>query len=291
MERATRLESKRVRIRPAAGGSLGRRRVGVRYLDAGDGRPVVLLHGVGLDAATVSWRFLLPELAATRRVVALDFPGHGESDKPRRRYTTDYYRQVLEAFLEAVDIEEASLVGVSMGGAVALGRALEAPDRVDRLVLVGSYGLGGDAPWRPAASVALRTPLFGRAWWASLRRSREAVREHLRAIVGPEPSEEFVDDVYAAVQDPGVARAGTSWQRSEFRSYGFRTDYRGQLPGCEIPTLLVHGSRDPLVPTAWSKRAAELLPRGELRVFEGYGHWPTRERPGRFNRVVRDFLA
>jgi pimeloyl-ACP methyl ester carboxylesterase len=140
--------------------------VGVRYFDAGTGGgdegkpPVVLLHGIGLDAAAISWKRVVPVLARDRRVLALDFPGHGGSDKPARSYTTPYYAGVLDAFLDSIDVERAALVGISMGGGIALGRALDSPERVSRLVLVDSHGLGRDAPWRAPGFLSLWMPGF-----------------------------------------------------------------------------------------------------------------------------------
>ncbi|MFC6993011.1 alpha/beta fold hydrolase [Haladaptatus sp. GCM10025707] len=261
--------------------------VGVRYLTAGEGDPIVLLHGIGLDAATVSWRHTLPVLAEDHEVYALDFPGHGESEKPNRRYTTDYYQDVLAAFLDDLDIDSPTLVGISMGGAVALGHALD--DEVDRLVLVNSHGLGSDAPWRFPASVALWTPGFDSFWWAGATGSRFSVRESLRQFTSNAEAE-FVDDVYQATQDPAVGEALTSWQRSEFLLGGLKTNYVGELDEVSVPTLLVHGKDDPLFPVSWSVRAAEKISDSDLHVFENCGHWPPREQPRAFNGVVQSFL-
>jgi pimeloyl-ACP methyl ester carboxylesterase len=114
--------------------------IGLHYRTGGSGPPLVLLHGIGLDAATVSWRHALPALAGDRTVYAPDLPGHGESDKPDRAYTTAYYLEVIEAFLDELDIDEPALGGLSMGGALALGHTLDSGP-VERLVLVDSYGL------------------------------------------------------------------------------------------------------------------------------------------------------
>jgi len=138
--------------------------VDLHYRTGGQGPPLVFLHGIGLDAATVSWRHALPALAEERTVYAPDLPGHGESDKPDRAYTTQYYLETVEAFLDAVGVTDPAVAGLSMGGALALGHALDGGS-VERLVLVNSYGLGGDAYWRTAASGILQTPLLGNMLW------------------------------------------------------------------------------------------------------------------------------
>lgn len=284
--RASDVESRRLEL-GAADGRGGRAEGDVRYLVAGDGPPVVLLHGIGLDSATVSWRHTVPALAERYRVYAPDFPGHGESGRPRVRFTTDYFREVLAEFLEALSLRDAPLVGISMGGGVALGYALE--HGAERLVLVDSYGLGRDAPWRPAAAGLLRVPGAYGQWWRAIGASRAAVRSHLQRLTAGHPTKRHVEDVYAAVQDGAVGRTVASWQRSEFRHDGLRTCYLERLPELDAPTLLVHGRDDPLLPVSWSERAAEFTG-AELELFEECGHWPSRETPERFNETVGGFL-
>lgn len=260
--------------------------VDVRYRHGGDGPPLVFLHGIGLDAGDVSWRHALPALAADFSVYALDLPGHGESDSISGTYTTEYYVDTLAAFLDAEGIEGAGLVGVSMGGAVALGHALDGGSP-EQLVLVDSYGLGADAYWRQAASAGLRLPFANNVMWSGVT-SRAGVRTHLQGLVGTPMPDGLVEDVHGAVTGESI-RALRSWQRHEFRHDGLRTDYRSQLADLATPTLLLHGDEDPLFPVSWSRDASSLLGDGEVQVFENCGHWLPRERPEQFNRAVRNF--
>jgi pimeloyl-ACP methyl ester carboxylesterase len=261
--------------------------VTMRYLTGGDGPPLLFLHGIGLDAAAVSGRYALPALAEEYTVYAPDFPGHGDSEKPRRTYTTDYYVDTLSAFVEALDVAGASVVGVSMGGAVALGHALDGGSP-ESLVLVDSYGLGADAYWRTGASIALRLPFADSLLWGSMG-SRAAVRTSLETMAGAELPDDLVDDVHATIS-PATMRTLRSWQRHEFQADGLRTDYTDRLADLEVPTLLVHGPEDPLLPVSWSENASDRLPNGQFRAAEGCGHWPHRERPDQFNRAVTEFL-
>lgn len=282
-----RCESKRVEL--SVPSDRGRPdRTTVRYLEAGEGPPVVLLHGIGLDAAAVSWKHTVPALAEQYRVVAPDLPGHGESDKPRVRYTTSYYLEAVEALIDGLDLERPRMVGISMGGAVALGYALAHP--VERLTLVDSYGLGRDTPWRPGAALSLRIPGVGPTLWRTMGSSRRAAEQYLDGYV-VRTSDSLVSDVYEMMQDPARGRTLRSWQRSEFRACGFRTCYLNRLRSLSTPTLLVHGAEDTLVPPTWSRRADDRLPDSDLALFEACGHWPPRERPERFNDALRDFLA
>ena len=261
--------------------------VTVRYLTGGDGPPLLFLHGIGLDAAPVSGRYALPALAEDHTVYALDFPGHGDSEKPRRTYTTDYYVDTLAAFVAELGLAGASVVGVSMGGAVALGHALDGGSP-ESLVLVDSYGLGADAYWRTGASIALRLPFADSLLWGSMG-SRAAVRTSLQTMAGADLPDDLVDDVHATIS-PATMRTLRSWQRHEFQADGLRTDYTDRLGDLDVPTLLVHGSEDPLLPVSWSEKASGRLPNGQFLSADGCGHWPHRERPDQFNRAVTEFL-
>lgn len=278
------VESNRVEV--AVGGHTP---VDVRYLTAGNssGPPVVLLHGIGLDAASVSWRYALPHLAHHHRVIAPNFPGHGESDESESN-TTDFYIEVLDELLAALRVETVNLVGISMGGAVALGHALDAPEQVERLVLVDSYGLGRDAPWRPGGYALLRVPGFDELLGAGLALNPMVVAASLGGLVVNTPAE-FLADVQQVV-GPAAARTLGSWQRDEFRTCGLRTCYLDRLDELEMSTLLVHGREDPLFPLAWSKQAHKRIPNSRLEIFETCGHWPPREYPEKFNRIVGAFL-
>jgi pimeloyl-ACP methyl ester carboxylesterase len=280
-------DSKAVEL-TATDGADRRAETSVRYLEAGEGDPVVLLHGIGLDAAAISWKHAIPALAVDHRVIAPDLPGHGASDKPDLRYTTEYYIDVLERFVDELDLASPTVAGISMGGGVALGYALD--NEVDRLALVDSYGLGTDASWRPMAAAALRIPGVDQTLWQTMGVNKGTVRDTLRGYM-TQASEEFVDEVHAVLQDDACGRTLRRWQRSEFRTCGFRTCYRDRLSELGALTLLVHGDDDTLLPSAWSERAAERLPDSELHVLPECGHWPPRECPNRFNRLLTEFLA
>ncbi|WP_284006525.1 alpha/beta fold hydrolase [Haloarcula pelagica] len=261
--------------------------IDVHYRTGGDGPPLVFLHGIGLDAATVSWRHALPALAGERTVYAPDLPGHGRSDKPDRAYTTEYYLETVTAFLDVLDITQPALAGLSMGGALALGYALDGGE-VERLVLVDSYGLGADAYWRVAATGIFQTPVVGNMLWQGVSTSKPAIRSGLRSMGATEPPQELVDRV-ASVVDRRTVRAMRRWQRSEFRATGFKTDYSDRLSEVKVPTLLVHGAADPLLPKSWAERAAASLSDSELEILRECGHCPPREQPERFNRALRAF--
>jgi pimeloyl-ACP methyl ester carboxylesterase len=267
----------------------------VRCLAAG-GRgapPVLLLHGGGFDAAELSYRYTIDPLSRHRPVLAFDWPGYGGSDKPDLRYDLAYYARFLERLMDSLGIERAALVGVSMGGAAALSFALRSPERVEKLVLVASYGLGKDIPHGRLGYFLVHAPLIADLTYALLSRSRRSLRWGLRRIVhDPRAvSDELVEEARRFLNQPASGRAFSSFRKSEVRWGGLNTDLSDRFCDVDAPTLLVHGERDRIVPVAWARRAHECLPDSELRVLRGCGHWPPRECPQEFNRVVTDFLA
>ncbi|WP_247003584.1 alpha/beta fold hydrolase [Halosolutus gelatinilyticus] len=265
----------------------------IAYRRAGTaGPPIVLLHGAGVDDATVSWRHTVDALADEYRVYAPDWPGYGESTGPIE-HTIDAYVDVLDGFLAALPFDRVSLVGISMGGGAALGYALANPDRVDRLVLVNSYGLGGRLPaalpWKHLTQVPGAAE-YGKIACSASNRTVRLVLEGLVADA-TDLSVEFVDDVREKLATPGSLRAFTAFQRNELSFSGrAATNFVDDLDSLAVPTALVHGRRDPLVPVEWSIRAARRIPDAQLELLDACGHWAPRERPRRFNERLRDWL-
>ena len=141
----------------------------IRCLTAGEANnaPVLLLHGGGYDSASLSYGKSMGPISKQHRVFAPDWPGYGRSDKPKTEYSTEYYVGILGRLMDALGLQRASLVGISMGGAISLGFSLRSPDRVERLVLVDSHGLGGEVPGGAASYLLVRLPLLNRLVWAA----------------------------------------------------------------------------------------------------------------------------
>ena len=267
----------------------------VRYLAAGTGRapPVLLLHGGGFDTAEFSFRYAIETLSRLRPVLAFDWPGYGGSDTPNLRCDLACYARFLQRLMDSFGIERAAFVGLSMGGGAALSFALSSPERVEKLVLVASYGLGKDIPHGRLGYFLVHAPLATDLAYALLRRSQRSLRWGLRRIVNDPRvvSDELVDEARSLLDQPASGRAFRSFRKSEVGWGGLKTDLSDRLCEVAAPTLLVHGDRDGVVPVEWARRAHERLPDSELCVLRGCGHWPPREFPDTFNQVVADFLA
>lgn len=266
----------------------------VHCLTAGAGGTfVLLLHGGGQDSARFSLKHAIEPLARDHQVFAPDWPGYGESEQPDAEHDIEFYAGFLGNLMDTLGLDRASLVGISMGGGAALGFALHSPERVDKLVLVDSYGLGSEAPMTWLGYVLVRTPLVNRLIWSLLPRSRQVTRWNLYAAFHDRRAvtEQMVEEAFQTHSRPGAGRAFRSFVRNEVRWSGLRTDFSERLHEIKVPTLILHGENDRAVPVAWARRAHECIANSKLHTIENCGHVPSRERPKEFNRVLKQFLT
>ena len=264
------------------------------YLRAGEGGPpLVLLHGSALDSGRLTYGGSLERLARHYRVFVPDWPGYGGSEGPKRGVTTPFYIDFLREFVQALELSHFHLAGFSMGGGVALGYALQHPDRVDKLVLIDAYGLGGEVHVPLVPYLALRAPFGPSFVWAALRRSRRTLGLVLKTLVfrsARAVTEEVLDEVAEQLRVPDIERAFMGWLREELHLTRLSTNYLDRLPDLAPPTLLVHGSRDFVVPVSRAKRAAKRIPRATLKILPA-GHWTPREARDAFDEVLLEFLG
>lgn len=268
--------------------------VNVNCYTAGDtGSPVILLHGAGVDSANISWSEVLGHLSKKHRVFAPDLPGYGESDKPNVEYSLLYYIDILNQIMDSLHLEKANLIGLSLGGGISLGFTLEYPSRVEKLVLVGAWGLFSKLPYHLFTYWYTKSFLNELSYkWSS--KSRRFVKWTLLNSLFGNPnnlSEELVDEVYAFLQAPHAGKAFMSFQRSEITRKGLRTKLAESLSEIKKRTLIVHGSKDTMVPIKHALRAHEVIKDSEIYVMEGCKHWPQKERPEEFTRVITTFLG
>ena len=262
--------------------------IGTHYVVAGQGPPVVLVHGLGSSAAT--WQRTIEPLAERHTVYALDMPGHGDSEKPEVQYSLEAGIAYLADFLDALDVPRAALVGNSMGGLLSLGMALERPERVTRLALVDAAGLGREL------AIALRLaslPVVG-----ELMR-RGSVFGYARALMREASSEGritwsvMVDAFRGARIAPEASRAELNALRNGVNFRGVRPDYilLDRLPELQAPLLIIWGAQDKVFPVAHAYTAAEKHPSAQVEVLDRCGHWPQLEQAEEFNRILEAYLA
>jgi len=263
-----------------------------RYLAAGDdGPPLILLHGVGDNA--LDWRWVTPALARSHRVYAPDLPGSGGSAKPQDAdYSPGFFGRFVAAFLGALGIGRAAVVGNSLGGLVALRLALSEPERVAALGLVASAGLGRRVS--PALR-SLSVPGYGglaTAWGKT--RPGAAQRALGRAgLVFARPRRvprEWLKEQYRLARLPGFLEAQLATVRAQVGLRGQREVLVDRLPELRIPTLVLWGARDRVLPRSQARGAVARLPGGHLEILPDCGHLPQVEQPERFASALDRFL-
>jgi pimeloyl-ACP methyl ester carboxylesterase len=261
-------------------------RLRLRYWDIGDGPAVVLVHGIG--ASVEYWRFTIEALRHDFRVIALDLPGCGKSERGTEIPTLAETADLLIAFLDQLGLDRASFIGNSMGGLVCLETALRHPERLDCLVLSSSAGLGREVSffWRLVTLPVLGPVLIDLNVWLA---SRELPNFFYRPQ-GSEP--EIIASCQEWVTRPDLTRTIVSVARMGVDLGGQRPEILRleQLKGLKVPTLVVWGTNDWIIPPSHGKTAHRLIPGARLALLDRCGHCPSLESPQAFNQVTWAFL-
>ncbi len=249
--------------------AIGDMQVSVR----GDGPPLVFCHG--FTTTGQFWREQLDPFSQTHRVVVVNLPGHGTSARPKdRAYTIDAFANDIAHVFDKLDLQDAVLVGLSMGGTVAQRFALKHPSRIVGLVLVGAtpHGLGPDVQ---VENVLAAIDELG---------VEQASQRVIERSFGPRASRELVEFAKKEVtQTPEFVarRAIASLNESDTR------DELGQI---SVPTLVVCGKEDRITPPAQSQELVQGIPNARLALLDDAGHFPMLEVPDTFNAELRRFL-
>ncbi|OUS91662.1 alpha/beta fold hydrolase [Rhodococcus sp. NCIMB 12038] len=250
------------------------------YLEAGSGDPVVLLHGSGPGVSgRANWQHTIPGLAKHFRVIAPDIVGYGETSRPDDVvYSLSTWSDHVLGLLDALELDRVSLVGNSLGGRISLDIADRHPDRVSRMVLMGSPGVG----------MTLTDGLKAlRAYEPSLDNMRALLLDYF-AVDPAIITEELVRIRYAASVETFDA----------YRAMFFDPRHKGnelsiteeQTRSIRTPSLLIHGREDKVVPPEVSWTMLHLLQDADLHIFARCGHWTQIERAAEFNELVANFL-
>jgi len=257
----------------------------VRYVRAGAGPPVVLIHG--LASSIFTWRDVLPVLVSRHDVVALDLPGFGGSDQPPD-LEARLYPGLVVSLMDRLGLDRASLVGNSLGGAVAVQVAVTAPDRVDRLALMDAAGFNlkpADRPWllraagsRPAGVVLGRLPV-----------PRRLVRLALRQVFHDDSlvTDERVNEYLTPLLRPGAIDSLHSLLASRTDAGGFVAT----VPRVRARTLVLWGREDGWIPVEHAELFAAAIPDSQVVVLESCGHMPQEERPEQVAKLLLEFLS
>ncbi|MCB0936334.1 MAG: alpha/beta fold hydrolase [Mycolicibacterium sp.] len=261
------------------------------YRDEGQGDAILLLHGMAGSSQT--WRSVIRPLSRKYRVIAPDLLGHGSSAKPRSDYSLGAFAVLLRDLLDELGVARATIVGHSLGGGVAMQFVYQHPDYCERLVLIGSGGLGPDVGW-------------------TLRLLSAPGAELIMPIIAPQPVLTAGEKVRSWFAKMGIEspRGGEIWNAyssfsdAETRQAFLRTlrsvvDYRGQAVSAlnrlnvraDMPIMAIWGEQDAIIPVQHAYAALEARPDARVEVMPGVGHFPQVERPTEVVDLIDDFIT
>jgi pimeloyl-ACP methyl ester carboxylesterase len=259
----------------------------VNYVEMGEGPPVVLIHG--LSGCWQNWLENITHLARRHRVIAPDLVGFGESELPHEEISIPGYGRFMDAFLDDVGVERASLIGNSMGGFIAAETTISHPSRVEKLVLVSAAGLvrvGNHTLNALERAARLFHPVVA----AALARREHLVRRpglRRRMLYGVVAHPDRIAPELCYEVASGAGKPGFLDALNAVTAY----DFRDRLPEISVPTLIIWGRNDRVVPVSGAYKYEQLIPDARRVIFEDTGHLPMLERPARFNELLDEFLS
>jgi pimeloyl-ACP methyl ester carboxylesterase len=263
----------------------------VGYQMAGEGPVVGLIHGI--TSTSESWRRVMPRLAERYTVVAPDLLGHGGSAKPQGDYSLGAYASGIRDLMGVLGADSGTVVGHSLGGGIALQFAYQFPEYCERLVLISSGGLGREvhallrAASLPGSELVL--PLLARDWSVRAGAALADALGRLGLRAGSDLGE-FARG-YASLADPAARAAFLRTVRAVIGPSGQQVSALDRLYLAEdMPTLIVWGTDDPIIPLEHGRAAHELVPGSRLVEIEGAGHWPQLDEPDRLVEAIGEFI-
>jgi pimeloyl-ACP methyl ester carboxylesterase len=259
---------------------------------AGTGPTVVLIHGMAGSLET--WDPVFDDLARSCDVIAVDLPGHGSSSRMRGDYSLGSLASSVRDVLDQLEVRTATIVGHSLGGGIAMQFMYQFPERVERLVLVGSGGLGREVtPMLRALSV----PGAGLALAAGVKiqhqRHVAAAGRFVRPLAGLVWNDlPYMVRQMATLDDPETRRSFLATINAVIEPGGQGINATERLHLADgLPTLIVWGEKDRMIPNSHGRAAAELIPDCRFELVPGAGHYPHEDDPELFARLLTDFIA
>ncbi len=259
----------------------------VRYFKMGSGPPLILIHGLG--SASINWFKNIVALSKSHSVYAIDLPGHGKTYKSISKKPLDQAVSFIIEFMDFMNIHEASIVGNSMGGLLALAMTLKHPDRVSKLVLEGSAGFRNDIAW----FLRLMTlPIIGEVLATPTRTTTKNLLKQIlydTSLIKPT----LVETIYQFRKEPGNKTALLAILRTGVSLKGLHPEliFMDRLSEIKVPVLLLWGRNDKIVPIHHVENAVHEFANVQLHTFDRCGHWPHMEFHEEFNSLVLSFCA
>lgn len=253
------------------------------YHDYGSGDPVLLIHGSGPGVSSwANWSRVMPKLSARRRVLAIDMLGFGYTERPANpQFSMDIWAKQAVDFLDAMELKKVDVVGNSFGGALALALAINYPEKIRKVVLMGSMGVnfpitrGLDTVWGYAPSADNMYELLSLFVYNKALATKELAQIRYEASIQPGFQESFSAMFPAPRQQSVEAMA----------------KYQDKISSIDKPVLVIHGRDDQVIPIEASHKIFSLLDDAQLHIFGHCGHWTQIEHTDKFVSLVDNFLA
>lgn len=267
---------------PEIGKSILANGIQTNYHEHGQGEPVLLIHGSGPGVTGwANWRLTIPALAENFRVIAPDIVGFGYTERPANvQYNMETWLNHIFGFMDALGIEKTHVVGNSFGGGLALAMAIRAPQRVGRLVIMGSAGLpftlteGLDRVWGYTPSIDNMRGLLDLFAFDRSRVTDDLARMRFEASVRPGIQEAFAQ-MFPAPRQNGVNSLASD---------------EAAIKALPHTTMIVHGREDKVIPLASSYELFSMIQKAQIHVFGQCGHWTQIEHAAHFNKLISDFF-
>jgi len=261
------------------------------FVKAGSGPALLLLHGLGCDHTT--WRPVIAALSRRYTVIAPDLLGHGRSDKPRADYSVGGYANGMRDLLTVLGIDKATVVGHSFGGGVAMQFAYQFPERTERMILVAPGGIGREVtpairaismPGFQAAMGVATVPGLLQAMKLALRGLSASGLRHARDLDEVAEIIQHLSDRKARAAITHVVRAVVDW-RGQVVTMADRAYLTHAMPMC-----VIWGADDIVIPVSHARLASQIAPDATVEVVPNAGHFPHKDHPQRFVKIVNDFI-
>lgn len=268
----------------------------VRVYKKGIGeKKLLLLHGAGCDSAMLSWRETMERLYYDDYTVyAPDLPGYGDSERAENLAGSEFYQKYALALCElcnAFDLQDFTLVGLSMGAAIAVRFALDEPDWVRQLVLVDPWGVTRRMPFHRFMYRYLKKETHMRFWYGLMAKSRFLTKWMVgHSLIGDKAkiTPELVSEVWEACRREDAYKSMHDYQISSITKKECVPNYEKDWAHLPMPVIFIQGENDPLVQAEDVQRAAKLVPVGKYYELEGCKHWSVREKPEEFIRILEE---
>lgn len=262
----------------------------------GRGDPIVLVHGIAHSSQ--AWEHVVPALAERYEVVAIDLPGCGESDKPDTDYSLGAQATAVRYVLDTLGLDLVTVIGHSLGGGIAMTLAYQYPERVGRLGLISSAGLGRDLHplFRVATLPVLPERTMRVLFHPAMRLPRNLLGQALSRAAGdpffyrPKAHRKEFEELLKGLEAPGAQRAFLATLRSASNYSGQAISALDRLTLAQFPVLIVWGKYDRVFPIAHARRAHQEIPHAQVTIIDNCGHFPQLEATKPFTRLLRRWL-